>query len=113
MPKRYEYTEMVYVHHAKRDALDRLNALGAKGWAPAFYVGRTLILVREIDNPAIKELPDADIEDWRAIYPELPDEELADMDADGVAALMGGRFDLPTRATLNRWAQEARESADS
>jgi len=107
----YEYMEMLYLHHAKREGLERLNELGAQGWAPAFQVGKTLILYREAP-PTVTKLPDADIEDWREIYPALPDDELAEMDADGVAALMMSDFDLPTRATLRRWADEARESAE-
>jgi len=107
----YEYTEMMYMHHKRKEGLDQLNALGAQGWAPAFQVGKTLILYRKVGaGTNAKPLPDADIEDWRAIYPTMTDAELADVDADGVAELMGKAFVLPTRATLNRWAQEARES---
>ena len=111
MPK-YEYTEMAYIHHQPGVALERLNELGAEGWAPAFQVGRTVILYREVgdgDAPAIQN-PDADVEDWREIYPTLPDDVLEGIDADGVAEVMGDDFELPTRTTLNRWAEEARES---
>jgi hypothetical protein len=110
MPQ-YEYTEMAYIHHQPGMALDRLNELGAQGWAPAFQVGRTVILYRELGEfaPEVHK-PDADVEDWREIYPSLPSTTISNIDADGVAEVMGDDFELPTRTTLNRWAEEARES---
>jgi len=122
MPKQYEYREMMYLHHARREGLEQLNELGAEGWGPAFCIGRTLILAREVEGAGGDEeiedseepesfgLPEATVDDWRDIYRALPDEQLVDIDADGVETLMAEAFDLPTRSTLHRWADEARES---
>jgi len=116
MPK-YEYREMSYLHHARREGLERLNALGAEGWKPAFAVGRTVVMMREVGDDASDWImrgtgpkAEATVDDWREVYPTLPDEILEGIDADGVAEIMGGDFELPTRTTLNRWAEEARES---
>ena len=122
MHKQYEYREMMYLHHARREGLEQLNELGAEGWGPAFCIGRTLILCREVnDEPVEPEaedseeaesfgLPEATVDDWRDIYRALPDEQLDEIDADGVETLMAEAFALPTRSTLHRWADEARES---
>jgi hypothetical protein len=111
---RYEYTEMAYIDHQPGIALERLNELGAQGWGPAFQVGRTLILCRELGEFAPEtRKPDADVEDWREVYRTLPDDVLEGIDADDVAEVMGEDFELPTRTTLNRWAEEARESVGS
>lgn len=103
--------EMQYIDYQEPgDALRRLNEFGAQGWRPAWRLGRLLILYRE--DAVAETLPQADIENWRDVYPLLTDEELAGMDADTVEELMSEDFELPTRATLNRWAQEARESVE-
>ncbi len=111
MPQ-YEYMQMIFVEYRKGALMKQLNELGAEGWGPALAVGRTVILYREVGAMAetAKGLPDADIEDWRALYPVLTESELADISADDIEKLMGEDFALPTRATLNRWANEARES---
>lgn len=108
MPQ-YEYREMAYLHHARREGLERLNEMGAEGWRPAFAVGRTVVMMREVGDAM--ERAEATIDDWRDIYPTLPDAALYDLDADAVAEIMGGDFELPTRSTLNRWADEAKEAA--
>jgi len=112
MPKQYEYREMMYLHHAQREGLDRLNELGAKGWAPAFEVGRTLILVREVEgDDASAPLREATIDEWRDVYEGMDPGALAEIDGDTVGEIMEAKgYSLPTKTTLNRWADEARES---
>lgn len=117
MPK-YEYMQMTYMHHRAMEGLDRLNELGGEGWAPAFCIGRTLILCREYWETADggPDLGEATIDDWREIYPDVSahcDVELRDITADDVADVMSDLgYDLPTRSTLHRWAEEARESVE-
>lgn len=113
MTKQYEYREMMYLNHARQDALDRLNEAGRKGWAPAFAIGRTLVLVREMDGDAPTEAtrPEATVDDWREVYEAIVPGALAEMDAETVGEIMEGKgFALPTRTTLGRWADEARKT---
>jgi hypothetical protein len=106
--QRIEYKQARYIDrpHQNQKAVDVLNELGKEGWRPAFSVGRYLILWRE--------RVEATIEDWRNIYAEVDEETRAALDGDAVAALVEkAGFAPPSRATLNRWAGEARGKVDA